>query len=156
MGSETPSKNIPIVDFNSKNLKPGSSSWTSTSHNVRKTLESYGCFIAAYRKCPQELHDKMFNLIKELLFKLPVETKEKNFSERCGFGYGANFPQMPLIEYMGITNGGTVQGTKDFTDLLWPAGNNDFLFVIYLTIGLSVSYVGLIINPRANIFVINT
>lgn len=126
MGSETPAKSIPVIDFNNQNLSPGSSSWVSTSHLVRETLESYGCFIAVYKKCPQELHGKMFNLAKELLFELPVEIKEKNFSECCGFGYGANFPKMPLIEYFGITNAGTVEGTKDFTNLLWPAGNDDF------------------------------
>lgn len=152
MGFEIPPKNIPIIDFNSKNLKPGSSSWISTSHHVRKTLEIHGCFIAAYRKCTQELHDKMFHLTKELLFELPVEIKEKNVSECCGFGYGANFPKMPLIEYLGITHGGTVEATKDFTHLLWPAGNNDFLFVNFsLSLSLFPSIIiYLLINFKYN------
>lgn len=151
MGFEIPSKNIPVIDFNSENLKPGSSSWISTSHHVRKTLEIHGCFIAAHRKCPQELHDKMFDLAKELLFELPVEIKEKNISECCGFGYGANFPKMPLIEYLGITHGGTVEATKDFTHLLWPAGNNDFLFVNFsLSLSFPLHYYLLLINLKYN------
>ncbi|CDO98087.1 unnamed protein product [Coffea canephora] len=126
MGSDqTLEKALPIIHFNSENLTPGSSSWLSTSEIVRKALESYGCFVAVYKNISPELHDKMLNLSKEL-FDVPVEIKVQNTSDYLGFGYGGNYSVMPLIEYLGITNAATLEATKDFTNLIWPDGNDSF------------------------------
>ncbi|KAL3511829.1 hypothetical protein ACH5RR_024546 [Cinchona calisaya] len=126
MGSDqTLEKTLPIIHFNTENLTPGSSSWLSTSKIVRCALESHGCFIAVYERISSEIHEKMFNLSKEL-FEVPVGIKEQNTSDYLGFGYGAKFSNMPLIEYLGITNGATLEATKDFTNLMWPNGNDTF------------------------------
>lgn len=126
MGSDqTPEKALPIIHFNAENLTRGSGSWSSTSQIVREALELYGCFVAIYENVSPELHEKMFNLSKEI-FNVPLERKVQNTSEYLGFGHGAKFPNMPLIEYLGITNGATLEATKDFTSLLWPDGNDSF------------------------------
>lgn len=123
---EQPIMQLPVIEFNNGNLKEGSISWVRTSHLVRDALETYGSFIAIYKRIPLELYEKIINISKEL-FELPVEIKEKNVSDGLGFGYGGKFATMPLVEYLGISNAATVEGTKDFTNLMWPAGNLDFL-----------------------------
>ncbi|KAL3511830.1 hypothetical protein ACH5RR_024547 [Cinchona calisaya] len=116
---------LPIIEFDEENMTPGTSSWLLTSDLVRQALESYGCLLAKYKKLSPELHDRMFKLSKEL-FHLPTEIKVQNTSDILGFGYGTNFSIMPLVEYFGIENGATLEATKEFTNLMWPAGNESF------------------------------
>ncbi|XP_071901549.1 probable 2-oxoglutarate-dependent dioxygenase AOP1 [Coffea arabica] len=126
MGSESDAQSkLPIIEFNEENLTPGTTSWLSTSGLVRQALESCGCFLVKYKKLSQELHDKMFELSKQL-FQLPTEIKVQNTSNILGFGYGTNFSFMPLVEYFGIENGATLKATEEFTNLMWPAGNSSF------------------------------
>lgn len=124
---------LPIIEFNDENMTPGTSSWLSASDLVRHALESYGCFLAKYSKLSPELHDKMFELSKEL-FHLPTEIKVQNTSDILGFGYGTNFSFMPLVEYFGIENGATLEATKDFTNLMWPTGNESFWYKFHFYI----------------------
>ncbi|KAK3020544.1 hypothetical protein RJ639_047456 [Escallonia herrerae] len=115
---------LPVIDFTATNLSRGTSSWQSTSNEVRSALENYGCFIAKYNKISLELHNSVFDQSKEL-FDLPMEIKVRNTSNLLGFGYGGNFSFMPLVEYFGIENGATQDATQHFTNLMWPAGGHD-------------------------------
>ncbi|OIT07889.1 PREDICTED: 2-oxoglutarate-dependent dioxygenase AOP3-like [Nicotiana attenuata] len=115
---------LPIIEFTNENLSSGTSSWISTSQEIRRALEEYGCFAAVYKKVSPELREAMFNHCKEL-FQLPLETKLQNTSDVLGFGYGGNFPNMPLAEYFGIENGGTLDSTKNFAKQMWPNANVD-------------------------------
>ncbi|KAL2516550.1 2-oxoglutarate (2OG) and Fe(II)-dependent oxygenase superfamily protein [Forsythia ovata] len=116
---------IPILEFSKENLNPGTNSSLSISHSVRGALESYGCFIAVYEKFTSDLHGEMFKSAKEL-FDLPMEAKVKNKSNFAGSGYGGNFSIMPLFEYLGIENGASLEATKNFTNIMWPDGNDSF------------------------------
>ncbi|KAG8379887.1 hypothetical protein BUALT_Bualt07G0136000 [Buddleja alternifolia] len=129
MGSHAQPK-LPIIEFTEKNLTTGTSSWKSTSDSVRQALESYGCFVAAYESISSEMHEAVFGLSEEL-FSLPKETKMKNSSDIPGFGYGANYPRMPIFEYLGIQDGGTLEAAKKFTNLMWPHGHDKFCETIY-------------------------
>ncbi|CAI9757759.1 unnamed protein product [Fraxinus pennsylvanica] len=130
MGCNAQSK-LPIVEFSEENLIPGTTSWVSTSLSVRGALESYGCFIAVYKKITSDLHNEMFESAKEL-FYLPMETKVKNKSSIAGFGYGGNFPIMPLFEYSGIENGANLEATKSFTSIMWPTGNDSLWYYTFI------------------------
>lgn len=124
MGSHAQPK-LPTIEFNEKNLTPGTSPWKSTSDSVRQALESYGCFVVAYENISLELLETMFSLSVEL-FRLPLETKRKHTSELPGFGYGGNFSVMPLFEYFGIEDDGTVEAKNKFISLMWPQGHDKF------------------------------
>ncbi|KAI3455377.1 hypothetical protein Pfo_012040 [Paulownia fortunei] len=129
MGSHAQPK-LPIIEFNEKNLTPGTSSWKSTSDSVRQALESYGCFVVAYENMSWELYEAMFGLSGKL-FSLPLETKRKHTSEIPGFGYGGNYSVMPLFEYFGIEDGGTLEAAKKFTSLMWPDRHEKFCETMY-------------------------
>ncbi|KAF5737775.1 oxidoreductase family protein [Tripterygium wilfordii] len=124
MGSKGQHK-IPILDFTKKGLKPGSSSWVKSSNEVRLALEEYGCFLVEYNKLPLELHDAVFGVLKNL-FDLPTQTKMKNRYEKPLNGYVGQIPRLPLHESMGIDNATSLEETKNFTNLMWPIGNQSF------------------------------
>ncbi|CAA2999694.1 2-oxoglutarate-dependent dioxygenase AOP3-like [Olea europaea subsp. europaea] len=124
MGSYAEFK-LPIVEFNEKNLIPGTESWESTSHSVRHALEKYGCFIALHEKITTEMHDAMFKSAMPL-YDVPTERKQKLECNFLGSGYGSNYPRMPLCEFFGIENGTNIEGTKNFASLMWPEGNDQF------------------------------
>ncbi|KAK6773484.1 hypothetical protein RDI58_028722 [Solanum bulbocastanum] len=115
---------LPIIEFTDETLRGGTTSWLSTSREIRRALEEYGCFAAVYKKVMPELREAMFDHCKEL-FKLPLETKLKNNSDIFGFGYGGNFGTMPLAEFFGIVDGETIDATKDFANKMWPNDNVD-------------------------------
>ncbi|MCE3050817.1 hypothetical protein HAX54_048243 [Datura stramonium] len=119
MAAEKVEPKLPIIEFTDENLMAGTSSWKSTSREIRGALEEYGCFAAVYRKVSPELRESMFHHCKEL-FQLPLETKLQNASDVLGFGYGGNFPNMPLAEYFGIENGATLDSTNNFANQMWP------------------------------------
>lgn len=72
MGSLTLPK-IPVIDFSIQDLKPGTSSWLSTSKLVRYALEEYGCFVALYDQICAQLLNNIFG--EEICFKFPQKTK---------------------------------------------------------------------------------
>ncbi|KAB1218619.1 putative 2-oxoglutarate-dependent dioxygenase AOP1.2 [Morella rubra] len=124
MGTELQPK-LPVLDFSSENLKPGTSSWLSTRKEVQRALEDYGCFVLVYDRVPSELRKEVFGALEQL-FDLPTETKMKNKYEKPLNGYVGQIPKLPLHESMGIDNATTVEGTQSFTNLMWPNGNNGF------------------------------
>ncbi|KAI3455376.1 hypothetical protein Pfo_012039 [Paulownia fortunei] len=116
---------LPIIDFSEKNLDPGSLSWLSTSKDVVRALEDYGCFIAIYSKFSLEMHEAIFRATEEL-FDLPTDVKIQNTSDTPSHGYVGLEPVIPLYEGLGIENATTPEGVERFTSLLWPSGNDRF------------------------------
>ncbi|KAM3289869.1 hypothetical protein P3S67_018158 [Capsicum chacoense] len=113
---------LPIIEFTDDNFSGSTTSWISTSREIRRALEEYGCFAAVYKKVMPELREVMFDHCKEL-FQLPLETKRQNSSDILGFGYGGNFRTMPLAEFFGVFDGATLDSTKNFANQMWPNEN---------------------------------
>ncbi|KAK6153510.1 hypothetical protein DH2020_013149 [Rehmannia glutinosa] len=130
MGSHAQSS-LPVIEFNEKNLSPGTSSWKSTSDSVRQALETYGCFVLAYdNNFSSELYEDMFGLMEEL-FHLPIETKKRYTTKISGFGYGETPSYMPFFENFGIEDGVNLETAQKFTRLMWPDGHDKFCETLY-------------------------
>lgn len=125
MGSDELPPKLPTLDFTSEDLKPGTSCWIKACSDVRLALEEYGCFVVEYNKLPIEVRDEVFGVLKEL-FDLPTETKMKNRYEKPLNGYVGQIAKLPLHESMGIDNATSIVATQNFTDLMWPDGNDRF------------------------------
>lgn len=135
--NQTAAPKVPVIDFSSETVKPGSTSWESTAEDVRKALEEYGCFLAVYNvpSC-----NPFFESLKEL-FDLPVETKMSNNSDLPYFGYIGEQPRSPLFESLGINDGSSFTQVSNFAKRMWPAGGNDHirynLFIYFFKIKLN-------------------
>ncbi|XP_011072272.1 probable 2-oxoglutarate-dependent dioxygenase AOP1 isoform X2 [Sesamum indicum] len=116
---------LPTIHFSGKNLEPGSTAWMSTSKDVVRALEDYGCFAATYSKFSLGMHKAIFRCSEEL-FDLPTNVKVQNTSDTPSHGYVGQEPIIPLYEGLGIENATTREGVKKFTNLLWPSGNDRF------------------------------
>lgn len=127
MGSEAAT--LPVLNFSIGNLEPGISSWVLACKDVLHALEEYGCFVAVYDKVSSELDNKIFCQMEEL-FDLPTETKVQNTSDKPYFGYIGQQPLIPLHESMGIGDATTLKGVENFTNLMWPAGNDRFWYIL--------------------------
>ncbi|XP_024980025.1 probable 2-oxoglutarate-dependent dioxygenase AOP1 [Cynara cardunculus var. scolymus] len=114
-----------VVDFTNENLKPSSSSWSSTCNDIRVALENHGCFIALYDGVSSNLQESVF-LAADELFDLPIETKIKNIVAKPYHGYVGQMPIVPLHEGLGIDYATDLSGAQSFTDLMWPNGNHSF------------------------------
>ncbi|CAA0839118.1 2-oxoglutarate (2OG) and Fe(II)-dependent oxygenase superfamily protein [Striga hermonthica] len=118
-------KNLPVIEFAGDSIVPGSTSWQSTSANVVRALEVYGCFLAICDRFAPGMHDSIFHAAEELL-SLPIDVKVKNISETPSHGYVGQVALIPLYEGLGIENATTRQGVDDFIKLMWPSGNRTF------------------------------
>lgn len=128
MGRQALSK-IPVIDFSSEDLKPGTSSWLSTRKAVCHALGEQGCFVAEVgNKISLELHDKIFGTIGEL-FELPTETKVQNTHDKPYRGY---ISVGSAHESMGIDNATCLEESQKFTNLMWPNGNDHFWYCLIL------------------------
>ncbi|XP_074375730.1 putative 2-oxoglutarate-dependent dioxygenase AOP1 [Apium graveolens] len=123
MGSQTLMSKLLIVDFTK--LNPAASSWTSACQDIRQSLENHGCFIALYDKVSSELDKAIFQAADEL-FDLPTDTKIQNMNEKPYHGYVGQIPFVPLHEGLGIDYATTEEGVTNFTNLMWPKGNDSF------------------------------
>ncbi|KAL5575747.1 hypothetical protein UlMin_017446 [Ulmus minor] len=129
MGSET-EVTIPVIDFTKENLNPGTDLWVKTCKEVRYALEEIGCFEAIYDKVPTQLQNSTFSALKDL-FDLPLATKKQKTSDKLFHGYVGQAPFIPLYETLAIDNPTTLEGVKYFTNIMWPAGNNNFCETMY-------------------------
>ncbi|XP_065869144.1 probable 2-oxoglutarate-dependent dioxygenase AOP1 [Euphorbia lathyris] len=112
---------LPTIDFCSQDLRPGSSTWNSVKSQVRKAAETYGSFQVLFKEIPEELKREM-NEGLEQLFKLPLETKQLNVSEKPFHGYIGS--SSSLYESLGMSDPQTLQNFQNFTTLFWPQGNH--------------------------------
>ncbi|CAH2036517.1 unnamed protein product [Thlaspi arvense] len=116
---------LPVIDFTSPNLKPGTVEWDSVRGDVRKALEEYGCFEALFDKVPIELRKAVFDASEEA-FRLPLETKQRVASRRKYRGYFGQIPTLPLFEVLGVDFAENEDKVNEFTRKLWPQGNTSF------------------------------
>ncbi|KAF5465761.1 hypothetical protein F2P56_015739 [Juglans regia] len=122
MAIQTQAK-IPVLDFSNENLKPGTASWSSVREQVCSALEEHGYFVAELgNKVPLELHDTMFDAVREL-FDFPTETKQKVIYEKPYHGYSSI---ADLHERMVIDNATSPEETQRVTSIFWPDGNDRF------------------------------
>ncbi|XP_010500902.1 PREDICTED: probable 2-oxoglutarate-dependent dioxygenase AOP1 [Camelina sativa] len=126
MSLETkPALKLPVIDFTSRDLKPGTVEWDLVSGDMRRALEEYGCFEALFDKVTAE-HRKAVFEASEDLFRLPLETKQRTVSEVKYKGYVGQNPTNPLYEGVGIDVADHEENVKSFTQKLWPQGNKNF------------------------------
>ncbi|XP_038713292.1 probable 2-oxoglutarate-dependent dioxygenase AOP1 [Tripterygium wilfordii] len=125
MSFETPLE-IPVVDFSSPDMNPGSSRWDSVKDQVWRALEEYGWFEALYDRVAVELSRKTVLGSLEELFELPLETKRRNVSKKPSHGYCGQFPGIPLFESIGVDGANITQNVESLTTTLWPQGNQRF------------------------------
>lgn len=119
---------VPVIDFNNKDLKPGTSAWASAMKRVCHGLEEFGCFVALYDGVPPELDDAIFKAADEL-FDLPMEIKSQNVSDKPYHGYIGQLSIIPLHEGLGIDNVMDQEEVGKFTELMWPDGNDHFRYL---------------------------
>ncbi|XP_030526441.1 probable 2-oxoglutarate-dependent dioxygenase AOP1 [Rhodamnia argentea] len=124
MGSGADLK-LPVLDFSSPQLKPGTAEWTSMRDAVMQALEIYGCFEARFEKVPVELQKSMLGSVEEL-FDLPLQTKLRNVSKKPFHGYVGQYPMVPLYESMGIDDADMYEKVDSLTTTLWSEGNPNF------------------------------
>ncbi|EOA36917.1 hypothetical protein CARUB_v10009745mg [Capsella rubella] len=126
MSLETkPALQLPVIDFTSRDLKPGTVEWESVRGDVRRALEEYGCFEALFDKVTVELRKAVFEASEDL-FGLPIETKQRIVSDVKYRGYVGQNPTTPLYEGVGIDVADNEEQVKAFTQKLWPQGNMSF------------------------------
>ena len=81
---------IPVLDFSSEDLKPGTGSWFSMRKQVCHALKEYGCFVVELgHKVSLQLYNKIFDAVGEL-FDFPTETKKKITYEKPFHGYASS------------------------------------------------------------------
>lgn len=132
-----PALKLPVIDFTSRDLKPGTVEWDSVSGDVRRALEEYGCFEALFDKVTVELRKAVFEASEEL-FRLPLETKQRIVSDVKYRGYVGQNPTNPLYEGVGIDVADNEEKVKAFTQKVWPQGNMSFRFYDLLKISCSL------------------
>ncbi|WCJ20423.1 2-oxoglutarate (2OG) and Fe(II)-dependent oxygenase superfamily protein [Euphorbia peplus] len=127
MGSETTVPSIPIVELSSEKLKAGSDSWNSACQEVRNALEKYGCFELVYDKHSVEFRNSILEAMKEF-FSLPEEIKTNNTRPEFGhaYSYVGKSSNLPISEAARIENSTTKQAWQEFTNFMWPHGNQHF------------------------------
>ncbi|KAL1195292.1 putative 2-oxoglutarate-dependent dioxygenase AOP1.2 [Cardamine amara subsp. amara] len=116
---------LPVIDFTSRNLKPGTVEWDTVRGEVRRALEEYGCFEALFDKVSVKLRKAVFDASEEV-FKLPLETKQRVVSKRKYRGYVGQIPTLPLFEVIGVDYAQNTDKANAFTHKLWPQGNIHF------------------------------
>lgn len=116
---------LPVIDFRSQELKPGSSKWESTKEEVMRALEEFGCFKAHYDKIPAEIRKAVFES-SEKFFDQPSEVKTKN--AKGGF-YSIDEPYFnstPHFSSVGVPKQTVPEMAESLTDLMWPQGDPSF------------------------------
>ncbi|EEF46339.1 conserved hypothetical protein [Ricinus communis] len=134
MSSET-ALSLPVIDFSSTELKPGTPVWETVKSQVRKAAEEYGCFEALVKNVPQELRKAMDAALEEL-FALPLEIKKLHLSDIPYHGYIGPSPSLPNHESIGFEAADNFDNVQSFTNILWPHGNLNFRFVILTSLWL--------------------
>lgn len=124
MGSQTKCQ-LPIIDFTSENLKPGTDTWVSACQVVRDALEDQGGFLALYDKVDSEIYNSVYSAMVKL-FDLPIETKRRNTTKKPIFSYSGQRSGIPLFESAGIMNPHSIEDCQKYTHIMWPEGNNHF------------------------------
>lgn len=118
MDSHLAPSNLPLIDFSSENLKPGTSIWISTSKQVKNALENHGIFLATYDKVSTEIKDS-FYLALEGYYDLPGEAKSLFTPDKPYLGYLAD--QHATCELTAIGDPTSMEALEGFTNLFFSA-----------------------------------
>jgi len=94
---------------------------------LRRCCEDWGCFRLANHGISGQLLGRIEILCRDV-FKLPRETKEKNVSPIIYGGYIKGGTTAPFYESLGIGPG--FEAIHEFSDLMWPHGNQNFCEVM--------------------------
>ncbi|KAK8684759.1 hypothetical protein V6N13_040775 [Hibiscus sabdariffa] len=120
MSSRTTPDMVPVIDFSTQDLKPGSPEWDSVKFRVREALEEYGCFEASFDEV-KVLRGAIFGALEEL-FDLPLPTKQLCVSDKPFRGYFGS--PMGLLESMSVDDAHVAENIEqNLTNILWPQGN---------------------------------
>ncbi|CAL1391461.1 unnamed protein product [Linum trigynum] len=116
---------LPFIDFSRPgNLKQGTPYWDSLKSQVREALEDYGCFEASFDRVPSRLRTDVFGSLEDL-FDLPLPTKQASFPpEAFPQGYLGRPPANPFFESFGLNDPHLLDVVQNFSDRLWPQGDN--------------------------------
>ncbi|KAM6602190.1 hypothetical protein CsatA_021799 [Cannabis sativa] len=116
---------LPIIDFSvEEGLKPGTPEWNTVRTQVREALEEFGCFEAKFDKIPIDIGKALlFDAIEEV-FDLPLQTKQRNVSNKLFHGYVGQLPLVPLYESIPIYDSHIPENVEIFTSTLWPNNGN--------------------------------
>ncbi|KAJ0006752.1 hypothetical protein Pint_30006 [Pistacia integerrima] len=119
------SPKLHVVDLSSEELRPGTETWISTSKQVCHALEEYGCFVLKCNQVSLDLYNAIYTAVLQDLFDLPTEikqlitpTSEQPFLHR----YSASSNH----EGLSLDDSTSLEATRKFTNLMWPAGNDHF------------------------------
>ena len=126
MATQTPS--LPRIDFSSENSEPGTSSWLSTSKQVKDALENHGFFLVTYDKISSEVKNAFILAMKEF-HDLPEEQKSRFTSDKPYLGYfgQARDGKPPILELAAIGDPTSIQAVEGFTNLFRSSGKKDHL-----------------------------
>ncbi|XP_027119042.1 deoxypodophyllotoxin synthase isoform X1 [Coffea arabica] len=132
MATQTPS--LPRIDFSSENSEPGTSSWLSTSKQVKDALENHGFFLVTYDKISSEVKNAFILAMKEF-HDLPEEQKSRFTSDKPYLGYfgQARDGKPPILELAAIGDPTSIQAVEGFTNLFRSSGKKDHLREIILS-----------------------
>ncbi|KAL9319160.1 hypothetical protein ACSQ67_015677 [Phaseolus vulgaris] len=114
---------LPVVDFSTENMKPGTDTWLAACQMVRRGFEDHGCFLANFNKVTPKLLNSLFSAMEQL-FGLPLETKRRKTSDKPNHGYTGQVPTSPLFESFAIDNPSNIQDCQKFSRVMWPTGNH--------------------------------
>lgn len=132
---------LPVIDFSSENMKPGTDTWHAACRVVRGAFEDCGCFLARFDKVAPELVDSVFGATEEL-FGLPLETKRRKTSDKPNHGYTGQVSSSPLFESFAVDNPSSIEDCQKFAHIMWPpAGNYRFWYYSIFPIYMCVSFI---------------
>ncbi|URE05485.1 2OG-Fe(II) oxygenase superfamily [Musa troglodytarum] len=117
---------FPVIDFSSFDpAADGGPAWDATREHVMQALGTCGCFEVVYDRITPELRQSLLEVIAKDLFRLPLETKLKNASEKVYDGYLGRFPNLDY-ESLAIRDATGSEAIPSFASLMWPDGNPNF------------------------------
>jgi len=93
----------------------------------RRCCEDWGCFRLTNHGISHQLMERVEFLCRDV-FKLPAETKEKKVSPLAIGSYVKGGPLRPFYESIGV--GPDFEAIEEFSDLMWPHGNQNFCEVM--------------------------
>lgn len=119
MGSEIRVE-IPKIDFTGVELsKTGTKEWDKTKEKVMDALEKHGCFEAMFDRVSMELRDEFFGPVLDELFKVPLDLKILNSSDKPFQGYIPKRPELVCnFESLVVHNASSYSSIQAFASLL--------------------------------------
>ncbi|XP_020571682.1 probable 2-oxoglutarate-dependent dioxygenase AOP1 [Phalaenopsis equestris] len=117
---------IPKIDLTGLHpSNPGGERWRAAKAEVAEALFSHGCFEATFPSLSPELRQAMFGSCMQEIFALPLETKHRLKTQQPYQGYIGQIPHL-AYESLAFDDALSPAAAEDFTQLMWPEGNNSF------------------------------